>query len=208
MKIFLDTANLQAIKEHAGIYSGITTNPAIMAKDGAEQKERLIEICKIVPDLPISGEVIYSLSTSQVIQDALTIAAIAPNIVVKIPGDAVGMGAISFLKKKGIKLNVTALMTGKQLIIAALLGADYVSQFYCRGKDAGLDSIREIAVARSFIEEQELDTQIIVGSLRSVDDVEQVLLSGAHIATITPELIKASFSHFKTDESILEFANK
>ncbi len=208
MQIFLDSANLEALNKFKSIIDGVTTNPAIMAKDGATQEQRLREICSIVPKLPVSGEVIYADSEEQIIEDAKKIAAIAPNIVVKIPGSLMGISCIRRLKAEGLKLNVTALMTFQQLALAAQQGADYVSQLYCRGRDSNLNSVREINMAREFIEQNNLPAKIIVGSLRSVDDVEKVLLTRAHIVTITPELIEKTFSHPTTLFSIEEFARK
>ncbi len=208
MKFFLDSANLEAFKKYKNIIDGATTNPLIMAKEGATQETRLKEICDIVPNIPISGEVVYAHSVEQVCADARKIAAIAPNIVVKIPGNMVGLLSIRLLKAEGMKLNVTALMTFRQLAFAAQQGADYVSQFYCRGKDAGLNSTREINMAREFIDQNNLPAQIIMASLRSPADIEQVLLARGHIITITPELIELAFTHSKTQPTIEEFAKK
>src|ERR1700722_12278220 len=104
MKFFLDSANLDALHKYKGMVDGVTTNPAIMAKDGATQESRLKEICELAPNLPISGEVVYANSVEQICADARKIAAIAPNIVVKIPGNMVGMMAIRPLKAEGLKL--------------------------------------------------------------------------------------------------------
>lgn len=208
MKFFLDTANIASIRQYGPLLDGVTTNPSIMAKDGATQEVRLKEICALVPHLPISGEVVYAHSVEQICEDARKIAAIAPNIVVKIPGNMAGISSIRILKSEGMKLNITALLTCKQLALAAQQGADYVSQFYCRGKDAGLVSIREINMAREFIEQNKLQSQIIVGSLRTPQDIEEVLLSRAHIVTIPPELFSASFTHPRTQPIIEEFAKK
>jgi transaldolase len=208
MKIFLDTANIIAVMKYADLVDGITTNPMIMAKEKVNQEQRLLDICKYVPTLPVSGEVIYDHSVEQIIEDARKIRDIFPNIVVKIPGSMTGMATIKFLKSEGIKINVTALMTYKQLALASLLGADYVSQFFCRARDAGLDSVKEINLAKEFIEKNNLKTQIIVGSLRKVSDVEEALMTRADILTIVPELINESFTHSKTEASIQEFARK
>jgi transaldolase len=208
MKFFLDSANLDALRKYKGIIDGVTTNPAIMAKDGATQESRLKEICDIVPALPISGEVIYANSVEQICNDARKIAAIAPNIVVKIPGNLYGLQAIRILKAEGFKLNVTALMTFKQLALAAQQGADYVSQFYCRAKDAGVDSVREINKAKEFIVQNGLKAEIIVGSVRTPADVEAILLTRGDILTIGPDLIEQCFTHPKTQASIDEFAKR
>ena len=208
MQIYFDSANLEAFQKYKHLVSGITTNPAIMAKDGATQEVRLFELSELAPTLPISGEVVYAHSVEQVCEDARKIAKIAPNIVVKIPGNMIGLSAIPILKNEGMKLNITALMTFRQLALAAMHGADYISQFFCRAKDAGIDSVKEINMAREFIDENNLPAQIIIGSVRTPLDIEAALLTHAHIITISPELIESSFSHPKTQMSIDEFARK
>jgi len=208
MKIFLDSANLEALQKYKHITDGVTTNPAIMAKDGATQETRLKQICEAVPSLPISGEVVYAHSVEQVCVDARKIAAIAPNIVVKIPGNMIGMSCIKILKAEGLKLNITAMLTFRQLALAAQQGADYVSQFFCRGRDAGLNSVREINMTREFIDQNGLSAQIIIGSLRTAVDIETTLLTRGHILTIPPELIETAFTHAKTQPIIDEFAKK
>lgn len=208
MELFLDSANLDALRKFKPLITGVTTNPAIMAKDGATQESRLLELSNIAPNLPISGEVIFANSIEQVCTDARKIASIAPNIVVKIPGNFVGLSCIKILKAEGLKLNITALMTFNQLAIAAEQGADYISQFYCRSKDAGINSVREINMAREYIDQNNLKAKIIVGSIRTVEDVEKVLLTRGHIATINPEVIERAFSHPLTQISIDEFAKK
>ena len=119
-----------------------------------------------------------------------------------------GLKSISILKAEGYKLNVTALMTFKQLAFAAQQGADYVSQFYCRAKDAGIESVREINRAKEFIVQNGLKCEIIVGSIRTPADVESALLTRADILTISPELLELSFYHPKTQTSIDEFAQR
>jgi transaldolase len=208
MKFFLDTANVEAVKKYLTVIEGVTTNPAIMGKEFAEQETRLKEICQAAPTLPISGEVIYANSIEQICQDARKISTIAPNIVIKIPGNMYGLQAIKILKSEGFKLNVTCLMTFKQLAFAAQQGADYISQFYCRAKDAGIDSVRQINMAREFIEINNLKTEIIIGSLRTPNDLESALLTRGHILTISPELLELSFTHPKTQSSIEEFAQR
>jgi len=208
MEIFLDTVSPQAVEKYKHLITGVTTNPGLMANAGVAQDSTLLEIAKVVPTLPLSGEVIYANSIQQVCEDARKIASMAPNMVVKIPGSIIGLSCIKILKAEGLKLNVTALMTFKQLALAAQEGADYVSQFFCRAKDTGLNSVREINMAREFIDQNGLATKIIIGSIRSTDDVGTALLTRGHIITINPELLEQSFSHPKTDSSIAEFAQR
>jgi len=197
MKIYLDSANLEAIAKYKGLVDGITTNPLIMAKEGKKQEEHLPKICSLVPTLPVSAEVVYAISTEQICDEARILAGLASNIIVKIPGNMAGLMAIRILKSE-MKLNITGLMTFKQLAFASLLGADYVSQFFCRAKDAGIDSVREINLGK-------LKAKIIVGSLRTPKDVEEALLTNADILTINPDLLEKSFTHLKTQASIDEF---
>lgn len=208
MKFFLDTANVEAILKYKSLVDGVTTNPAIMAKEKADQVIRLKEICDAAPTLPISGEVIYANSVEQILEDARKIGATAPNIVIKIPGNMYGMQAIRILKSEGYKLNITALMSFKQLALAAQQGADYVSQFFCRARDAGMDSAREINRAKEFIAQNGLKAEIIIGSLRTPADVETALLTRGDILTISPELMELSFTNPKTQSSIDEFAQR
>src|SRR5260221_134087 len=143
MKIYLDSANLEAIEKYRGLVDGITTNPLLMAKEKVKQEEHLPKICRLVPTLPVSAEIVYAISVEQICQEARILAGLAPNIVVKIPGNLVGLMAIRILKAE-MKLNITGLMTFKQLAFAIEQGADYVSQFFCRAQDTGIDSVREI----------------------------------------------------------------
>lgn len=206
MQIYLDSANIEALKHYKQLIDGVTTNPAIMGKEKASQPSRLAEICAQVPTLPVSGEVIFAESVEQICRDAREIATIAPNIVIKIPGNMYGLQSIRILKAEGFKLNVTALMTFKQLAIAAQQGADYISQFFCRARDAGLDSVKEINQAKQFILQNGLNSKIIIGSIRTPSDLEAAMLSHGDILTISPELIELSFTHQKTQSSIEEFA--
>lgn len=208
MEIFLDSVDPKAVETYKHLITGVTTNPGLMANVGSVQEITLPEIAAVVPALPVSGEVVYANSVEQVLSDARKIAAMAPNMVVKIPGNIIGLSCIRMLKAEGMKLNVTALMTFKQLALAAQEGADYVSQFFCRGRDAGVDSAREINLAREFIDKNNLPAKIIVGSIRTTDDLEQAMLTRGHIITINPDLLVQSFSHPKTQSSIDEFARR
>ncbi len=208
MKFYLDTANLEAIKKYQKLVDGVTSNPAIMSKEGIKQEEKLAQMCALVPTLPISAEVVYANSTEQICQDARKLATIGSNIIIKIPGNIHGMQAIRILKAEGYKLNVTALMTFRQLALAAQQGADYVSQFFCRGRDAGVDSVREINRAKEFIVQNGLKSEIIVGSLRTPADLEMAMLTRGDILTVSPELLEAGFTHPKTQGSIDEFAQR
>lgn len=212
MKLFLDSANIEDIRKYGYFIEGITTNPAIMAKEGVTQEQRLKEICGIM-SLPVSGEVVYDTSVSQIVEDAIKLSRIASNLVVKIPGSLIGMKAIHHLAGYAMKLNITALMTAHQLSLAAMLGAEYASIFFCRSRDTGLNPSDEINKAKDFMNQHGLTkTKIIVGSLRTIADVEEALNTKADILTIPPALFQETldtlFSHPRTRESIDEFAEK
>ena len=205
MKIYLDTCSLESIEKYKQLVDGITTNPLILSKEKVRQQDQLPKICQLVPILPVSAEVVYAVSVEQICEEARAIANLAPNIIVKIPGNLTGMMSIRILKAEGLKLNVTGLMTFKQLALAIQQGADFVSQFFCRAKDAGIESVREINLAKQFIEKNGFKTEIIIGSLRTPKDIEEALMTGGDILTINPELLELSFTHPKTQSSLLEF---
>ena len=141
MKFFIDTANLDQIKEmqDLGIIDGVTTNPTLLSKEGAEPIEQLKKICEIV-DGPISAEVV-GLKTEEMVKEARELAKIAPNIVIKIPMTRDGIKAVKILESEGIKTNVTLVFSQNQVLIAAKAGASYISPFIGRLMDDGQDEI-------------------------------------------------------------------
>ncbi len=208
MKFFIDTANLEEIKEAAsfGVIDGVTTNPSLVAKEGnVDFHTRIKEICEIV-DGPVSAEVI-SLETEGMIKEARELAKIAPNVVIKIPMTIEGLKAVKALSKEGIDTNVTLIFSANQALLAAKAGATFASPFMGRLDDRaheGVDLVREIV---TIYDNYDIDTEIISASVRSPLHVKKVALAGADIATIPFSVIKQMSQHPLTDIGIERFLN-
>jgi transaldolase len=205
MEIFLDTANVEDIKRFAriGIIDGVTTNPALVAREGRDFKEVIEEICSII-DGPISAEVV-STDVKGMIDEARQIAKIHKNIVVKIPATVEGFEALNVVAKEGIKVNFTIVYTTNQALLAAKAGAAYVSPFVGR-LDAtsthGNDLISEIV---QVYENYDFDTKVLAASMRNEIYVKETALSGAHVATIPPEVLDAMMDSELTKISLKGF---
>ncbi|HWI55544.1 MAG TPA: fructose-6-phosphate aldolase [Desulfobacteria bacterium] len=205
MKIFIDTANIEEIKNanRLGVISGVTTNPSLIAKEGRNFQEVVNEICNIV-DGPVSAEVI-SLEAEKMVEEAVELAKIHPNVVIKLPMTGEGLSAARALKEKNIKTNVTLVFSANQALLAALAGATYVSPFVGRLDDIGqngMDLIREIV---QIFEIHDFDTQIIAASIRHPIHATEAALAGAHIATIPYKIILQMTKHTLTDLGIEKF---
>ncbi len=205
MKLFIDTANVEHIREMAalGIISGVTTNPTLIAKEGRDFKEVIKEITEIV-DGPISGEVI-SLDAEGMLEEGREIAKIHKNMVVKIPMTAEGLKAVKVLSSEGIKTNVTLVFSPNQALFAALAGATYVSPFIGRLDDALDDGAVVVEEIRDIFDTYGLDTEIISASLRHPKHLQDSALAGAHIATVPYDVLKKSLQHPLTDKGIEAF---
>lgn len=207
MDFFIDTANVEEIKKanDMGIICGVTTNPSLIAKEGRNFNEVIKEIAAIV-DGPISGEVKATTVTAEdMIKEAREIAAIHPNIVVKIPMTAEGLKAVKVLSKEGIKTNVTLIFNSTQALFAAKAGATYVSPFLGRLDDIatpGIDLIRTISEIFSI---QNIDTKIISASVRNPIHIIDCALAGADIATVPYKVIEQCIKHPLTDIGIEKF---
>lgn len=205
MKLFIDTANIEEIKEIGawGVLSGVTTNPSLIAKEGRDFKEVLNEIVAIV-DGPISAEVMGT-TAEEMIQEAVELAKIHPNIVIKIPMTAEGLKAVKKLSKKGIKTNVTLVFSANQALLAARAGASFVSPFVGRMDDIGnpgLDLIQDIV---NIFDIHGIDTEIIAASIRHTMHVTEAALAGAHIATIPYKVFNQMLVHPLTEKGIEKF---
>lgn len=207
MKFFIDTANLDQIKEiHGlGLLSGVTTNPTLVAKENVDFHDRLREITAFVKG-SVSAEVV-STTADEMVAEGRELAAIAPNITVKIPMTEAGMMAVSKLSAEGIKTNVTLVFSANQALLAARAGATYVSPFVGRLDDIGHDGIALIAEIRELFDIHDLDTEIIAASIRHTAHVTQAALAGAHIATIPYTVFKQMFKHPLTDKGLANFLN-
>jgi transaldolase len=207
MRFFIDTANVDDIKKanDMGVICGVTTNPSLIAKEGRDFKEVIAEIASIV-DGPISGEVKATTTDAEgMIKEAREIAAIHPNMVVKIPMTVEGLKACKALTAEGIKTNLTLIFNANQALLAARAGATYVSPFLGRLDDIsvrGVDLIREIA---DIFAVAGIETQIIAASVRNPIHVTDCALAGADIATVPYKVIVQMTKHPLTDIGIEKF---
>lgn len=207
MRFFIDTANVDEIRQanDMGIICGVTTNPSLIAKEGRDFKEVIKEITSIV-DGPISGEVKATTTQAEdMVKEGREIAAIHPNMVVKIPMTVEGLKAVKVLSSEGIKTNVTLIFSANQAILAANAGATYVSPFLGRLDDIsqpGIELIRQIA---EIFDIYGYDTEIIAASIRNPIHVTDCALAGADIATIPYKVIEQMTKHPLTDQGIEKF---
>ena len=207
MRFFVDTANVEDIRKanDMGIICGVTTNPSLIAKEGRDFKEVIAEIASIV-DGPISGEVkATTVDAEGMIKEGREIAAIHPNMVVKLPMTVEGLKACKQLTNEGIKTNVTLIFTANQALLAARAGATYVSPFLGRLDDIsvrGVDLISEIA---EIFAVADIDTQIIAASVRTPIHVTDCALAGADIATVPYSVLVQMTKHPLTDAGIEKF---
>jgi transaldolase len=205
MKYFLDTANVEEIRKAAelGIIDGVTTNPSLIAREGRDFKAVIKEITAIV-DGPISAEVI-SLKAAEMVSEALDLAQLHKNIVIKVPMTAAGITATSILSKQGIRVNVTLVFSATQALAAAKAGAAYVSPFVGRIDDIGSDGIDLIAEIMLIFSNYEIKTEVIAASIRNRNHLSQAAMAGADIATIPYQVLMDSLKHPLTDQGIAKF---
>ena len=207
MKFFIDTANVEDIKKanDMGVICGVTTNPSLIAKEGRDFKEVIKEITSIV-DGPISGEVkATTLDADNMIEEGREIAAIHPNMVVKIPMTVEGLKAVKVLTAEGIKTNVTLIFSANQALLAARAGATYVSPFLGRLDDISQPGIELIQTIAEIFRIYGLETEIIAASVRSPIHVTDCALAGADIATVPYSVIAQMTKHPLTDQGIEKF---
>ena len=207
MRFFIDTANVEDIRKanDMGIICGVTTNPSLIAKEGRDFNEVIKEITSIV-DGPISGEVKATTTDAEgMIKEGREIAAIHPNMIVKIPMTTEGLKAVKVLNAEGIRTNVTLVFTSNQALLAARAGATYVSPFLGRLDDisvCGTDLIREIV---EIFQVAGIDTEIIAASVRHPMHVTECALAGADIATVPYKVLEQMTKHPLTDQGIEKF---
>ncbi|MBQ8147955.1 MAG: fructose-6-phosphate aldolase [Lachnospiraceae bacterium] len=207
MKFFIDTANVDDIRKanEMGVICGVTTNPSLIAKEGRDFKEVIQEITTIV-DGPISGEVkATTVDAETMVQEGREIAAIHPNMVVKIPMTIEGLKAVKVLSSEGIKTNVTLIFTAAQALLAAKAGATYVSPFLGRLDDISTTGITLIQDIVTIFENYNLETEIIAASVRNPIHVTDCALAGANIATVPYSVIEQMTKHPLTDQGIAKF---
>lgn len=207
MKFFIDTANVEDIRKanDMGIICGVTTNPSLIAKEGRDFNQVIKEIASIV-DGPISGEVKATTTDAEgMIKEGREIAAIHPNMIVKIPMTTEGLKAVKVLTAEGIKTNVTLIFSANQALLAARAGATYVSPFLGRLDDisvCGTDLIRDIV---EIFEVAGIDTEIIAASVRHPMHVTECALAGADISTVPYKVLEQMTHHPLTDQGIEKF---
>lgn len=207
MKFFIDTANVEEIEKanEMGIIKGVTTNPSLIAKEGKEVNLVLKQIAEIV-DGPISGEVkATTVDAEGMIQEGREIAALHPNMVVKIPMTAEGLKAVKVLSQENIKTNVTLIFTANQALLAAEAGASYVSPFVGRLDDISEDGIQLIQDIADIFDIYGYETEIIAASIRNPIHVTRCALAGANIATVPYKVLMQMMNHPLTEQGIEKF---
>lgn len=207
MKFFIDTANVEDIRKanDMGVICGVTTNPSLIAKEGRDFNEVIKEITSIV-DGPISGEVkATTVDAEGMIREGREIAAIHPNMVVKIPMTVEGLKAVKVLSAEGIKTNVTLIFTANQALLAAEAGATYVSPFLGRLDDINQPGIELVRTIAEIFAVYGYETEIIAASVRNPIHVTDCALAGADIATVPYKVIEQMTKHPLTDQGIEKF---
>jgi transaldolase len=210
MKIFIDTANVEQIKKayELGILSGVTTNPSLIAKEGADFKQRLQEICEVISGPAsvesVSAEVV-SEKAEDMIAEAEDLIKIAPQITIKVPMTLEGLKAVHAFSQQGVKTNVTLIFSSNQALLAARAGATYVSPFLGRLDDIGHDGVDLVGEIAELFAIHQLDTEIIAASIRHPLHVTQAALQGAHIGTMPFSVIEQMTKHPLTDSGIEKF---
>lgn len=205
MKFFIDTANLSEIKKawDSGLIDGVTTNPSLISKENRDPFELLREICEIVNG-PVSAEAI-SLKAEEMIAEAEVLSKIHSNIVVKIPMTEEGLKAVKKLSAKGIKTNVTLVFSPSQALLAAKVGATYVSPFVGRMDDISHLGMNIVSEILEIYDNYMFNTEVIVASIRNPLHVVEAAKMGAHIATIPYAVIQQLIRHPLTDIGIERF---
>ena len=205
MKIFMDTANVDEIKQYVdwGVVYGVTTNPSLIAKSGRTQAEVIPEIAALVSG-PVSAEVI-STECAGMVEEARKLAKIADNVVIKIPCIPEGLKAVKILSAEGIKTNVTLVFSMSQALLAARAGATFVSPFIGRLDDIGQDGVQLVDnIVKSF-KLYGIETEVIAASIRNIEHVEKVMLTGCQIATIPTKVLAQMINHQLTDKGLAQF---
>ncbi len=205
MKLFIDTANIEEIAalDRMGIISGVTTNPTLIAREGHDPDTMAVRIANLVAG-PVSYEAITD-DADGIVEEGLRIAAMAPNMVVKVPLTEQGLEAIRRLSLYGVKTNATLIFNENQALLAARAGATYVSLFIGRLIDNGQDAMGITRNTRMILDINDLEAEIIAASIRNAEQVTQCALAGAHIATVPYKVLSEMVKHPLTDAGIMRF---
>ena len=207
MRIFLDTANIDDIRQAAklGVICGVTTNPSLVAKENSSDLKSVIQEIVTIVDGPISAEVV-SLNAKDMIEEAQEISEWSPNVVVKIPLCLAGLEATAALSPKGVKTNLTLCFSLNQALLAARAGATYVSPFVGRLDDIGHDGIQLVADIVEAFKHYDLSTQVISASIRHPLHCVASAKAGAHIATVPYKVLMQMIEHPLTEKGMALFA--
>ncbi|MGN6490286.1 MAG: fructose-6-phosphate aldolase [Devosia sp.] len=205
MKFFVDTAEIKDIRElhETGLLDGVTTNPSLIAKSGRNIKEVIKEICSVTPG-PVSAEVAAT-DYEGMVAEGRVLAKIADNVVVKVPLTFDGLKATKTFSKEGIKINVTLCFSPNQALLAAKVGATYISPFIGRLDDINLDGMQLIRDIRQIYDNYAFSTEILAASIRSANHVTEAALAGADVATIPPAVIHKLAEHPLTKSGLEQF---
>jgi len=206
MKFFIDTADIDDIKDLAstGMMDGVTTNPSLVAKTGRDFFEVLKDICAVV-DGPVSAEV-TALDAEGMVREGKLVAKLSDNIVVKAPLTWDGLKACRALSSEGIKVNVTLCFSANQALLAAKAGATFISPFVGRLDDVNIDGMELIEDIRTIYDNyEELETEILVASIRNANHVKDAALIGADVVTVPPSVIRQLADHPLTDKGLAAF---
>lgn len=206
MKFFIDTAEIQEIRECAaqGIIDGVTTNPSLVAKTGRRFKDVLVEICEVIPTGPVSAEVTAK-DYDGMMREAREYAKLRDNIVVKIPLLPEGLKAVRTCAQEGIRTNVTLCFTPTQALLAAKAGANYISPFVGRLDDVSEFGMEVVEHILRIYENYGFETEVLVASVRSPTHVLQAALMGAHVATCPYSVLQQLTKHPLTDVGLVKF---
>jgi transaldolase len=205
MQIFMDSANVKMIRDAVthGLIDGVTTNPSLIAKEGADFRQVVEEICRAVPG-PVSVEVVGK-AYDEMIAEGREVAKIADNVVVKIPMLKEGLRAVRELTRDGIRVNVTLVFSAAQGLLAAKAGATYVSPFVGRLDDhahVGMEVVRDLV---TIYDNYGLPTQVLAASIRHPGHVVEAALAGAHVVTVPPAVLEQLLKHPLTDIGLERF---
>ena len=205
MKIFIDSADINEIKEAAalGVLDGCTTNPSLLAKVGRKIETAIPEICEVV-DGPVSAEVVAT-TYEEILKEGRALAKLHKNVVVKVPLIAEGLKAVRTFKKEGIKTNVTLCFSANQAMLAAKAGAAYISPFIGRIDDTSHEGMELIEQIVQIYDNYDFDTEVLVASIRSPYHAVQAALIGAHCSTIPMSVIRQLIKHPLTDSGLAKF---
>ncbi|MBP6630678.1 MAG: fructose-6-phosphate aldolase [Kofleriaceae bacterium] len=205
MKFFIDTADIKEIREAAamGLVDGVTTNPSLVARTGRKFRDVLLEICDLVPG-PVSAEVVGT-THDEMMREARELAALRPNIVVKIPLIAEGLKATRTCSNEGIKTNVTLCFSATQALLAAKAGATYISPFVGRLDDVATDGMQLISEILEIYDHYGFETEVLVASVRHPMHVQQAARMGAHVATCPLSVLLQLAKHPLTDLGLAKF---